>query len=581
MFRIRRIYDCRRKMDIEALTQVRQILKTQIPMLAEKELDSLPKKLRNPLKYKFRPIVMIAENGKGSILALAVMLHEPELSFMFLDFLSAAPGITGRGLGGILYSAVREEAAFLKCIGIFMECLPDTAELSPDPLKRKQNIARLKFYERYGARPVIGTKYETPLSPDDTDPPFLVFDPLNQTELPLSARVRPIVRAVLERKYADLCPPAYIDMVVASFRDGPIRLRDYRYLKDRTEHTGFPAIPESKQARVFLNPDHKLHHVHERGYVESPIRIASILKSLDATGIFLHAETMEFPEKYLRMIHDRKYLRYMERLFQTLDDNPVYPYVFPIRNRSREPVSLPLRAGYYCIDTFTPLTKTAYKAALQAVNCALSAAVMTRDGGHLSYALVRPPGHHAERDVFGGFCYFNSTAAAAQLLSGSGKVAILDIDYHHGNGQQQIFYNRADVLTISIHGHPSFAYPYFSGFANEKGESEGRGYNLNIPLDEHISPEQYTAALQKALDRIERFRPDFLVVALGLDTAHGDPTGTWDLRRQNFETNGRLIGQLDLPTVVVQEGGYDNRVIGPNAAAFFKGLWSEYYYIKG
>ncbi|MBN1256434.1 MAG: GNAT family N-acetyltransferase, partial [Planctomycetes bacterium] len=150
--------------------------------------------------------------------------------------------------------------------------------------------------------------------------------------------------------------------------------------------------------------------------------------------------------------------------------------------------------------------------------------------------------------------------------------AILDIDYHHGNGQQEIFYHRDDLLTISIHGHPSFAYPYFSGFEDENGEGEGVGYNMNIPLAESIAPTTYRKALARALVRIDEFGPEFLVVALGLDPAKGDPTGTWSLKAADFEKNGSMIGELWLPTVVIQEGGYRTRNLGANARAFFQGL---------
>jgi acetoin utilization deacetylase AcuC-like enzyme len=236
-----------------------------------------------------------------------------------------------------------------------------------------------------------------------------------------------------------------------------------------------------------------------------------------------------------------------------------------------------VRAGYYCIDTFTPLNRNAYLAARRAVDCALTAAEELLRGRLLAYTLVRPPGHHAERRAFGGFCYFNSNAIAAQYLSRRGRVAILDIDYHHGNGQQEIFYGRADVLTVSIHGHPRFAYPYFSGFEDERGEGLGEGFNVNIPLPETLEPERYREALERALRVVRRFDPGFLVLALGLDTARGDPTGTWNLRARDFELNGRLVGALRLPTLVVQEGGYNTRSLGANARRFMAGLWAGFH----
>jgi acetoin utilization deacetylase AcuC-like enzyme len=161
---------------------------------------------------------------------------------------------------------------------------------------------------------------------------------------------------------------------------------------------------------------------------------------------------------------------------------------------------------------------------------------------------------------------------AANYLSSHGKVAVLDVDYHHGNGQQDIFYERDDVLTVSLHGHPRFAYPYFSGFEEERGASVGMGFNLNLPLPERLDGAGYRRALRRALQEIRTFAPAFLVVALGLDPAKGDPTGTWSLLAEDFRQNGRLIAELALPTLVVQEGGYRTRTLGSNARAFFSGM---------
>ncbi|MCB0746990.1 MAG: histone deacetylase family protein, partial [Ignavibacteriae bacterium] len=252
------------------------------------------------------------------------------------------------------------------------------------------------------------------------------------------------------------------------------------------------------------------------------------------------------------------------------------PYVFPIRNAARPPIDLPVRAGYYCLDTFTPLNQNAFLAARRAVDCVLTATDELLAGNNLTYALIRPPGHHAEHKAFGGFCYFNSNAIAAQYLVKHGKVSILDIDYHHGNGSENIFYERSDVQTISIHGHPKFAYPYFSGFEDEKGSGEGEGFNINYALKEKIDGLEYRTYLKKAIQNIKDYKPRFLVLALGLDPAKGDPTGTWSLSANDFEENGILLGKLKIPTVVVQEGGYKVRSLGINARRFFQGLWKGF-----
>jgi acetoin utilization deacetylase AcuC-like enzyme len=334
-------------------------------------------------------------------------------------------------------------------------------------------------------------------------------------------------------------------------------------------------LTQDQQITLVINDQHDIHHVRERGYVESPVRIRSILRELQPTGLFHPVAIKRHPEKLLQRVHDPAFIRYLKTVCLNLSaKQAVYPYVFPIRNQARPPIEREIRAGYYCIDTFTPLTANAYPAARRATDCALTAAESLLDGQRLAYALVRPPGHHAERRSYGGFCYFNSSAVAAELLSGYGRVAVLDVDYHHGNGTQDIFYRRADVLTLSIHGHPNFAYPYFSGFEDERGEGGGVGFNQNYPLGEKLDGESYRKVLEKALRRIAKFKPQFLVIALGLDTANGDPTGTWSLLKEDFFANGRLLGHLRLPTLVVQEGGYDSRVLGTNARHFFNGLWT-------
>jgi acetoin utilization deacetylase AcuC-like enzyme/GNAT superfamily N-acetyltransferase len=577
MFRIRRVHDDITPANKEAIAQVQEILRTQFHLLSQRDIAKLPEQLRNPLKYRFRSILFVTEGLKGRITGFALLFHEPALKFCYLDYISAAERRTGGGIGGALYERVREEALDLNSVGLFFECLPDDPSLSKDPLILKQNAARLRFYERYGARPIINTRYETPLKPGDDNPPYLVYDGLGQGEgLPLEA-ARQIVRAVLERKYKGVCPPSYVDMVVESFQDDPVRLREPRYIK-KAPLPPRRAIPVDKQIVLVINDRHLIHHVEELGYVESPVRIDTILKELDKTGLFNKIAPRHFSERYIKTVHDGQFVDYFKKVCAGLaPGQSIYPYVFPIRNIARPPKELPVRAGYYCIDTFTPINGNAFLAAKRAVDCALTAAEQILEGYRLAYALVRPPGHHAERRSFGGFCYFNSAAIAAQYLSAYGRVAILDIDYHHGNGAQNIFYQRPDVLTTSIHGHPSFAYPYFSGFADEKGAGAGKGFNINIPLPEKIDGRRYYQVLSEAVKRITRFRPQFLIVPLGLDTAREDPTGSWSLEADDFEAVGRMIGSLRLPTLVVQEGGYDTRVLGINARRFFTGLWAGYY----
>jgi len=575
MFRIRRIYDTNNPINKKAVIQAQQILRDQFALINPDEIDKLPDILKNPLKYRFHSILFVADNIKGIINGFALLQHAPDLDICYLDYISAAKQFTGRGIGGALYERVREETAILKSKGLFFECLPDDPQLCRDPQVLKQNRQRLKFYEKFGARPLINTLYETPVKAGDDNPPYLVVDTLGKEIRFRRDEMRIIVKSILERKYPDICNKEYVNMVVQSITDNPVRFRPFKYISDVKIETVRQAVPADKLISLVFNNEHAVHYVHERGYVESPVRVEAILSALNGSGLFRHIPIHRFPEHHIAAVHDRKFLDYLQKVCLSLPEKEsVYPYVFPIRNHTRPPQDLPMRAGYYCIDTFTPLNKNAYFAARNAVNCSLTAAQSILEGAFLAYALVRPPGHHAERDVFGGFCYLNSTAIAAHYLSHHGNVAILDIDYHHGNGQQNIFYSRNDVLTISIHGHPRFTYPFFSGFSEERGEGEGRGFSRNYPLPENISTERYFEIIKRAIQRINRFNPKFLVVALGLDTARGDPTGTWNLTLADFNRIGKLIGELPFSTLFVQEGGYRTRTIGKNALAFFKGIWS-------
>lgn len=579
MFRLRRILDLSLTRNQLAVEQVERLFREQFPPSREDEIQQIAARITNPFLDGFKHLVLIVEDpNRRQIKGAAVVSHDPVLQFSYLDFIAVTSRSMGRGVGGSLYEAVREEAAAAGSIGLFFECNPDDPALCKDQATLRINAARLKFYERFHARPIINTKWETPITPGADDAPYLVFDTLDN-EAPLTLeQARRIARAVLTRKYKGLVSEEYVSMVVDSFVDDPVQLRPAKYIPVSAQPPRRLATPVSQRIVMVVNSKHSLHHVRSRGYVESPVRIDRILDELRKTDLFHETERWSYPERHIRAVHDADYVSYLKKLCDRLgEDEIIYPYVFPIRNASRLPQSLPVQVGYYCIDTFTPISRRAYTAARAAVDCALTAAEAVLDGQELAYALVRPPGHHAERDSFGGFCYFNNSAIAAQFLSTFGSVAILDIDYHHGNGQQDIFYDRSDVLTVSIHCHPRVAYPHFTGFDDETGTGEGKGFNLNIPLSEELDGERFRSALVRALKRILNFRPRFLVVAFGADTAKGDPTGSWNLGSRDFELNGRLIGQLKLPTVVIQEGGYRVRDLGKNVAAFFRGMWTTRY----
>ncbi len=572
MLKIRRIYDDTLPVNQEALKQVQQIMRARFSGAPEEEIEQIGEKLRNPFKHRFQVVLLVAESLRNRVEGFAMLLHEPVIGFCYLDWIATAKGFASGGLGSALYDSVRFEAVALKVKGLFFESLPDDPESCDDPVAIKENRARLRFYERYGARPIVGTAYETPIKEGDNCMPFLVYDGIDRPE-PLRPKfARKVVRAVLERKYAKYCPPEYVDKVVDSFRDDPLRLRPYRYVKPEAARTAVESR-SLEQIGLVVNAEHEIHHIHERGYVEAPVRVRSITEALLPSGLFAQSKPRAFAEKHITAVHDSDLVAYIRRACEEMPDGKsLYPYIFPIRNKTRPPKEPSVLSGYYCIDTFTPINRNAYRAARRGVDCTLTAAAEVLGGRRMAYALVRPPGHHAERRAFGGFCYFNNNAIAAHYLSAHGKVAILDIDYHHGNGQQDIFYRRSDVLTVSLHGNPKFAYPYFTGFEDERGEGEGEGFNMNMALPEKLDGPGYRKHLEKALTRIKQFDPQFLVVAFGLDTAKRDPTGTWQLTAKDFEANGRLIGGLGLPTLVVQEGGYRVRTLGSNAMHFFKGL---------
>lgn len=572
MFRIRRIYDDVIPANRQAIGEVQAILRAHFTGVRAEEIDGLPERLRNPFKQRFRTILEVAEDARGHVLGFALLLHEPQLHFSYLDFLASKKGLTGKGIGGALYERVRDDACSLGAGGLFFECLPDEPGECPDTELRRENAARLRFYERYGARPIVGTEYETPVTPGDDCMPHLVFGDLDRGKPLRRDFARKVVRAILERKYSHLCPPEYVERVVRSFADDPVRLREFRYVKREVAHPRPSAGPRERIAMI-VNDRHEVHHVRERGYVEAPVRVQTIAAALRASDLVEDVPTRSYSDKHITAVHDADFVSYLRKACALVPKGrSVYPYVFPIRNAARPPKELTVRAGYYCIDTFTPLNQNAWLAARRAVDCTLTAADQILKGRRLTYALVRPPGHHAESRVFGGFCYFSNAAIAANYLSGHGRVAIIDVDYHHGNGQQEIFYERSDVLTVSIHGDPDFAYPYFSGFADETGAAAGEGFNLNLPLPEVQDGPQYRRALARALKAVADYGPDCLIVALGFDPAKGDPTGTWLLKAKDFEENGRMLGEMDLPTLVVQEGGYRTRTLGVNARQFFLGL---------
>lgn len=577
MFRIRRIYDALLPINRQAIDQVQQIIHAQIQDMADYKIREIPEKLHNPMKYDFRSDLFVCDDRRGRVKGFALFSAEPTLRFGFLDMIAVADNTKGGSIGTTLYARVQEECVSLGFEWLFFECLTDLPEYNEDAAELKANRARLRFYERMGAHPVIGTLCERPRKANGNHAYFLMADDLGSGNLLQRHIAVEAVQAILRRKYKRTMSATQISDVVASFHDDPVSLRPFRYIKTPAPRT-WPRIPRDWQIALCVSDNHVMHHIKEHGYAELPVRVSTILEELEKTDLFERIPRKKFGNKHILAVHDARFVNYFKKVALDIEtDRSLFPDVFPIRKNIGQPRNVPSHAGYYCIDVYSPINRNAWLAARDAVDAALTAASVVENGTRFAYALIRPPGHHAGSDSLGGYCYLNSTAIAAHYLSSQSKVAILDLDYHHGNGQQEIFYRRSDVLTVSIHADPAFEYPYFSGYKEERGEGEGQGFNLNLPLKRGIDQMIYEKTLKRACRRVKEFRPDILVIALGLDTAKNDPSGTWNLLVEDFFNNGKLVGSLGYSTVIIQEGGYDCSVLGKNALAFLSGIWEGFY----
>jgi len=314
-------------------------------------------------------------------------------------------------------------------------------------------------------------------------------------------------------------------------------------------------------------PEYEFNKDRLTPYSEAPSRAGKLLLRLQEMGFTDIIEPRQYPIEYIRTVHDSDYLYYLENIYEAwiADGKPntgVIPDTFAVRTMKGKPNKLVHQAGYYCFDAQTPIVQGTYESALSSAYCALTGADMLLSGESSVYALCRPPGHHAGREIYGGYSYLNNAAIAATRLSQESKVAILDIDYHHGNGTQEIFYDSSHVLYISIHAEPNSVYPYFSGFEDEGGIGAGSGFNHNFPLESHADEEQYLTVLGQAMNFIQQFAPGFLVVSLGVDTFWEDPLGDFDLSLESFSRIGERIAQIGVPALLVQEGGYNLQKIG-------------------
>ena len=346
---------------------------------------------------------------------------------------------------------------------------------------------------------------------------------------------------------------------------------------------------------TYFTPQHHLHapeYEFFRGErvacFESPARADFVRTELIERGHEIREPSVDSFE-VLRQVHSARYLAFLETAWAqwiAVDAGNAarqpFPSVWPVRTlRSDvEPQNFTSKLGLYSMDNGTPMVAGTWAAAKAAADAAASAAVLVsgKSGIKAAFCATRPPGHHAGADFMGGYCFLNNAAVAAQTFrnQGSAKVAILDVDYHHGNGTQSIFYDRADVLFVSIHGDPRTEYPFYLGHADEMGEGAGSGFNLNLPLPAGSSRAVWFAALTTACEKVKQFGAEALVVSLGLDTFADDPISTFALQSNDYSTLGALLKQLGLPTVFILEGGYAAKELGVNTGNVLSGFYSSF-----
>ncbi len=349
---------------------------------------------------------------------------------------------------------------------------------------------------------------------------------------------------------------------------------------------------QTRSIPIFYTSDHLLHQPrseYDRGmqipYQEVARRIESAREALlDLPFTFEIQPDLLLQDEYITRVHSSAMLEHLRQRSEFASqqeqimgqaDQYLYPWIFPHNQRMRAGLlKSPDAAGCYAFDTYAPIGKKTFQAVIASANLAYCAAqVIIDQQAWVAYALCRPPGHHAAKDMLGGYCYLNNAAIAAdQLQQTLGRGAILDIDYHHGNGTQDIFWNDPEVFFVSIHADPCDEYPFFSGFENEKGGAQALGANLNLPLPKGCDDFTYLQALDQAVESIQGFQPNWLVLSAGYDTCQADPSTFFNLSDAVYAEIGKRIGQLNLPIVIVHEGGYAVEQNGLLAARLLSGI---------
>ncbi|MHC5654797.1 histone deacetylase family protein [Stappia sp. ICDLI1TA098] len=328
------------------------------------------------------------------------------------------------------------------------------------------------------------------------------------------------------------------------------------------------------------DPKHEISDGELRPAVEIPARAEMVRARILETELGEVLTPEDFGRGPLARVHDGDYLDFLDSFWTRWTNagrgGEAFPFVWPVRGLSLEPKPDHIDGllGRYSFDAGTPLGQYSFAAARASANSALTAARLVAGGERSAFALCRPPGHHAAAGYYGGYCFLNNAAIAGQWLrdAGAERVAILDVDYHHGNGTQSIFYERSDVLFLSIHADPREEYPYFLGHAGETGAAAGEGYNANYPLALGADWETWSNALAAAMARIRDFAPDTLVISLGLDAYEKDPISRFRLASEDFTRMGAALAGLGLPTIFVMEGGYAVEALGVNCVNTLAGF---------
>ncbi|MEO1848085.1 MAG: histone deacetylase family protein [Pseudomonadota bacterium] len=311
---------------------------------------------------------------------------------------------------------------------------------------------------------------------------------------------------------------------------------------------------------------------------ERPSRADMVIKAVRQSNLGEIKEPTSYPLDPVLAVHDADFVSFLETAWDEWHQvgyaGEAMATVWPARRmQCRVPRFIEGKIGYYAMAAETTITEGTWPAALASKDVALTGAQGLLAGERGMFSLCRPPGHHAARDMFGGYCFLNNAAIGTQYLrdNGAERVAILDVDFHHGNGTQDIFYERDDVLFCSLHGDPEDAFPHFLGYADEMGLGAGMGYNRNYPMPPGTPFSKWGESLSNALEHIDGFAPQYLVVSLGVDTFENDPISFFKLTTPDYLTMGEMIGALKIPTLFVLEGGYDIDEVGINAVNVLKG----------